>query len=93
MASLPELFKETGQMLVNAKVRPFDRFLLGPFMIWYGLQSKKMGRWPRRVMIAGGMYQLLYAMKEYKSLMSAVKEGPSTVLNLIQNEEPKELEL
>lgn len=96
MASLPDIFKKTGEALSTVQYRPFDRFLMGPFMIWYGLQSKKMGKWPRRVLVAGGIYQLIYGVKEYQKLMGALKEGPEETIAVITNqstEPPKELDL
>lgn len=92
MASIPDLFKETGEALTNLEHRPFDRFLLGPFLIWYGLKSKTMGRWPRRVLIAGGLYQLLYAYKDYKKLAASLKEGPSSTIAVISNNDTLPIE-
>ena len=85
MKSIPELFKNLETGIESVERRPFDRFALGPFMIWYGLQSKKMGRWPRRAMVAGGIFQLLYAWTEYRRLMGAVTTSPASVIDVIQD--------
>ena len=87
MSSLPELLKTTGQNFANIKTRPFDRFIIGPFMVWYGLQSKSMNRWPRRILVAGGLYQILYAIKDYQRLIEASKQGPTDILNVLKNQE------
>lgn len=85
MASLPKLVNDLETGIEKIEQRPFDRFALGPFMIWYGLQSKKMGKWPRRAMVAGGIFQLLYAWREYRKLMGAVKE-PDKFMDILKNE-------
>lgn len=88
MATLPELFKETGDVIAKIEHRPFDRFILGPFLIWYGLRSKSMSRWPRRAIIAGGIYQILYAYKEYRALYGAVTASPKATLEVFTNKDP-----
>lgn len=86
MASLPDLIKSTEESIGDIKRRPFDRFALAPFMIWYGLQSKGMSKWPRRAMVAGGIFQLIYAWNDYRRLMNSATESPSAFLDVVQNE-------
>jgi len=87
MATLPELISDLEASIEKIERRPFDRYALGPFMIWYGLKSKTMGRWPRRAMVAGGIFQLIYAWREYRKLLGAAKQSPTSVLDVIKNEE------
>ena len=85
MASIPELFKSTEDAIASVEHRPFDRFILGPFLIWYGLRSKGMGKWPRKAIIAGGIYQMVYAWNEYRKLYGAVTTSPTDVLKVVTN--------
>jgi hypothetical protein len=91
MASIPDLLKNLETGIEGVKRRPFDRYALGPFMIWYGLKSKNMGKWPRRAMVAGGLFQLLYAWREYRQLIGAVQESPTAVLEVIKNDNQNEV--
>jgi hypothetical protein len=80
----PLLSLESG--IEKLERRPIDRYLLGPFLIWYGLRSRSMGRWPRRVLIAGGIYQVIYAWRDYRKLLGAAKDkGAGGVLDTIKN--------
>ncbi len=83
---MPNLIESIESGIGNIKRRPFDRYALGPFMIWFGLKSKSMGKWPRRAMVAGGIYQLVYAWNEYRKVMAAAQEGPQSFLDVIRNE-------
>ena len=93
MVTTPDFFKITSETLTKIKVRPFDRFIIGPFMIWYGLRSKKMSHWPRRVLIAGGIYQVIYGINDYRKLLDAAKSGPTDIITVIQNEPARELDI
>lgn len=87
MATLPDFFSNTASTISKIEHRPFDRFVLGPFLIWYGLQSKSMTKLPRRIIIAGGLYQMIYAWQDYKKLMAAIKISPAKVLEVIKNDD------
>ena len=72
------------EILGGVEQRPFDRYVLGPFLIWYGLKSKKMGKWPRRLIVTAGIYQLFYNWNEYRNLQAKLSDPePSSVLELI----------
>lgn len=84
MAKFKELLIETEKSFSQIEKRPFDRFALGPFMIWFGLRSKGMNKWPRRVLVAGGIYQIIYAWDEYRKLANAVQTGPKETFAILQ---------
>ena len=88
MAQLPTIFKKAEETFVKMERRPFDRFALGPFMIWYGLKSKKMPTLARRMIVAGGMYQIMFAWKEYQRLIGAVKTSPTEFFQVLKSETP-----
>ena len=54
------------------KKRPFDLYVVGPFMVWYGLRSKKMPKIARRMLVTAGLFQIGYAWKSYRELPGAV---------------------
>jgi hypothetical protein len=47
------------------KKRPFDIFVLGPFLIWYGIKSKSMPPLARKIIVSAGIWQIYYHGKEY----------------------------
>lgn len=63
--------------LENVDRRVFDDYILGPFLIWYGLKSKGMGKWPRRALVSAGIYQIMYSWPRYKNVALALKENPN----------------
>lgn len=80
---LPQLIEETEKAFSNIEKRPFDRFVLGPFMIWFGLKSKGMNKWPRRVILAAGIYQIIYAWEDYQKVVVAANKGPQHLFNIV----------
>jgi hypothetical protein len=71
-------------MIATVEERPFDTYILAPFLIWYGLRSKKMNKWPRRLLVTAGIYQLFYKWKDYKKAFMAMKDPQSFKLHLAQ---------
>lgn len=67
----------------NIETRSFDKYLLGPFMIWYGLKSKKMSRWPRRIMITAGIFQVMYNLNAYKKLPQTIAQKPADIIESV----------
>lgn len=62
----------------NVALRPFDRYVLGPFLIYYGLKSKKMPPLARKLIVTAGIWQLYYNWRNYRNI-------PADVTKLIQN--------
>ena len=75
------------ETLASVERRPFDAYVLGPFLIWYGLKSKHMGKWPRRIILTAGIYQLFYNWNKYRELTQALSSGPKAVTALVINED------
>lgn len=71
------------QIIQKIEKRPFDRFVLGPFLIWYGLRSKTMNKWPRRIIVSAGIYQVIYALEDYRKVANAVQKGPGPFLDIV----------
>ena len=83
---IPAYFNSVSESALNIKRRPFDRFILGPFLIWYGLKTKKMHKIPRTMIISAGIYQIIYSVKDYQSLTAALRAGNAEgVYNVITN--------
>jgi len=59
------------------KKRPFDLYVIGPFMVWYGLKSKNMPKFSRRLLVTGGIFQVWYSWRSYREL-------PNTIIAKVQ---------
>lgn len=86
MANITQFISGIEDTLSNVEKRPFDAYLLGPFLIWYGMKSKKMGKWPRRIILTAGIYQLMYNWNKYRSLYVAISQGPNALATYVVNE-------
>lgn len=70
---------EIEKTIEDAQVRGFDVYVLGPFLIWYGLRSKGMHRYARRVMVTAGIWQIIYHWKQYKGAPDAIAQLPQKI--------------
>lgn len=61
-------FADIESLIKSQKVRAFDIYALGPFMMWYSVKSKGMGRWPRRALFISGFMTMLYNYENYKKV-------------------------
>lgn len=50
----------------TADIRLLDVFVLGPFMIWFGLQARGMPEWAKTAMIAAGIGTIVYNAMTYR---------------------------
>lgn len=48
--------------------RQFDKYVLGPFLIWYGMKSKGMNKKARRILVGAGIFQIFYQWGKYTEL-------------------------
>lgn len=68
----PGVLTNLENAIENIKQRPFDLYVIGPFMVWYGLRSKKMPKFARRLMVTGGIFQIWYAWRSYRELPQTI---------------------
>lgn len=69
--TLPDI-KES---LENVKPRFFDTYILGPFLVWYGMRSgTPMGKNTRRIMVSAGIWTLFRNWKEYGNIQAKIDE-------------------
>ena len=85
---LKESLHSLEDWLDNAKPRTFDKFLLGPFLVWYGLQYRKTPKLARRLLITAGIWQIFYSWKHYRELPHNLSELPKLVNSAISNAGP-----
>jgi hypothetical protein len=83
--NIKEYVKDIEDSLSNLSKRPFDAYILGPFLIWYGLKSKGMNKFPRKMLVAAGIWQLYYNWHHYRSLPENIKEAPQHLLTIVSN--------
>lgn len=72
-AMIPEIkipaysFEQFERDIESMQPRPFDIYVLGPFMVWFAVASKKsMGRWPRRLLFTAGVYTIFRNWQAYR---------------------------
>ena len=47
------------------EIRLIDVFLLGPFLIWAGLQKKRLSKTSQLLLIGGGVATIIYNAKNF----------------------------
>lgn len=57
------------------KVRLVDVFLLGPFMIWFGVAAEGVAEWTGVLMIVSGVATVLYNAKNYLINAGVLRQG------------------
>lgn len=77
-ASLPQSQPDPLGTVENAiesvERRPFDAYLLGPFLVWYGLRSRNMPMLARRIITTAGVFQIFYAWRRYRELPDVIAQ-------------------
>ncbi len=59
----------------SQKVRAFDIYALGPFLLYAAFASKRgLGKWPRRALFTAGVFTIIYNVKSYQALAAKVSE-------------------
>lgn len=48
------------------RMRLVDVFLLGPFLVWYGIRSDGMGELERAALVASGVGTIVYNARNYR---------------------------
>lgn len=72
-------------LLSEVKTRPFDMYILGPFLIWYGLRSKIMPKLARKLLISAGIWQLYYNWNKIRQLPEAIRGAPEQVSQIVSS--------
>lgn len=49
----------------NQQVRLLDVFLLGPFMVWFGVKAQNIGPLPKALMVISGIGTIVYNGNNY----------------------------
>jgi hypothetical protein len=60
-------------LIQGQKVRAFDMYALGPFMLWYAYKSKGMGAWPRRALFVSGVMTIYYNLDNYRKVKAVIE--------------------
>ncbi len=55
--------------------RMVDVFLLGPFMVWYGLETSNMPDWARGVMVVSGLMTMGFNSRNWLLVEEAKRLG------------------
>ena len=69
-----------SEILASQKVRVFDVYALGPFMVWYAMKSREMGPWSRRILFTAGVYTVIYNWQNYVQAEKFLAEKAKEIL-------------
>lgn len=75
MNKLTDFIKTIEGYIGETKTRTFDLYILGPFLIWYGIKSRGMPKIARRLLVTGGIYQIFYSWNKYRQLQKGALEA------------------
>lgn len=56
------------------KVRLFDIYALGPFLLYAATRKSPLGRWTKRTMFVAGCMTMVYNWQKYKTLKQDLSE-------------------
>jgi len=56
----------------NQKKRPFETYILGPFLMWYAFKDKGMSRRARRMLAAAGAYVVMRNINSYQEALASL---------------------
>ena len=71
---------ETVDALAESqKVRLFDIYALGPFLLYAATRKAPLGRWTKRTLFVAGVMTIVYNWKRYRSLEATLKEAIQNV--------------
>ncbi len=73
------LIEDLDSVAKTQKVRAFDIYALGPFLIWVSMRKKPLGRWTRRTLLVAGVMTVVYNWKRYRALEKAIAENKGDV--------------
>lgn len=73
------IIDDMDQITKDQKVRAFDIYALGPFLIWASLQKKALGPWSRKTLFVAGAMTLVYNWKRYRTMNADLKKAISDV--------------
>ena len=71
---------ELDPLFAAQKVRLFDTYALGPFLIWYAMKSKGLGKWSRRTLFTAGIYTVIYNWKSYRAAEATLEAKAALIL-------------
>lgn len=66
-------FDDIEALLKSQKVRAFDIYALGPFMVWYSVKSKGVSPWAKRALFVSGIMTVVYNYQNYKKAQELLK--------------------
>jgi hypothetical protein len=78
------------EIIISQEKRGFDQYLLAPFLLFVAYKYDKLPKKIRRVMFGAGVFQLMYAYKNYIKLkedtVNLISKQTSTQPLVVDNE-------
>lgn len=79
MSGIDTILQNVDTLAKEQKVRTFDIYALGPFLLYVATRKGALGAWSRRTLFVAGCMTIVYNWNKYKTmktdLESALKDA------------------
>jgi hypothetical protein len=73
------VYDSFDELAKGQKVRLFDVYALGPFLLYAATRKSPLGRWTKRTLFVAGVMTIIYNWKNYKSIKTDIEKGLKNV--------------
>ncbi len=70
MSAFDSALTEVDTLAASQKVRLFDVYALGPFLLYAATRKAPLGRWTKRTLFVAGVMSIVYHWNKYRSIKS-----------------------
>lgn len=64
-----------NKIIAEQQKRGFDKYVLGPFLIYCGMRYKNLPRQVRRLFVGAGIFQIFYSWQHYTQLQTKITQA------------------
>ena len=68
------VYDSFDELAKTQKVRLFDIYFLGPFLLFASTRKGPLGRWSKRTLFVAGCMTVVYNWQKYKTIKSDLTE-------------------
>lgn len=69
------LLTSFDELAATQKVRLFDVYFLGPFLLYASTRKGPLGNWSRRTLFVAGCMTVVYNWKRYRTIEADLKKA------------------
>ncbi len=77
MSSIDSVLQSVDALAQEQKVRAFDVYALGPFLIYAATRKGPLGNWSRRTLFVAGCMTMIYNWNKYKTMKTDLQTALS----------------